>query len=417
VFRFNIKKNKFTKDFALLLSGVGVAQSLPLITSPIITRLYTPADFGNFAVYAAIVGVFSVFIALGYENSLMVTKDNNESNIVLMASIYISTLNAILLFIALIMVNKEIIINVIGHDLSGWIYFIPFAAWSVTLVNIIQNYMNRKEDYKGISKIYVIKSLVYVVMQILCGLMSFGFFGLILSQFISQLLVIIKKISKIKIGILHVSMVTWEVLVNYKNFPIYNMPHGVLNALTASVPIFILTKIFDEEAAGNYSFALMVALSPAIILGTTLSKILNRNITELYNSGLPAYSQIVDIIRKIFIIGLIPFSVAFIYGANLFAFIFGDRWIESGRYLEILIPYIFILMIVSTLSFIPNLYKKQRTYLILQVIYIVSQYSSMLIGAKIFGSIYWALILYSLTSSFILLGNLMWFLKITKRNV
>jgi len=42
-------KSEFAKNVLTLMTGTTIAQAIPIAISPILTRIYTPEDFGVFA--------------------------------------------------------------------------------------------------------------------------------------------------------------------------------------------------------------------------------------------------------------------------------------------------------------------------------------------------------------------------------
>ncbi len=53
-------KSEFSRNVLTLMTVTTIAQAIPIAISPILTRIYTPEDFGVFALFLAILGVFSV---------------------------------------------------------------------------------------------------------------------------------------------------------------------------------------------------------------------------------------------------------------------------------------------------------------------------------------------------------------------
>jgi len=52
--------SRFTTNVLKLVSGSVIAQALGILLVPIITRLYSPADFGVFQLFIAISGILAV---------------------------------------------------------------------------------------------------------------------------------------------------------------------------------------------------------------------------------------------------------------------------------------------------------------------------------------------------------------------
>jgi O-antigen/teichoic acid export membrane protein len=59
-----LPKSSFARNVAVLVGGTAVGQAIVVLASPILTRLYTPEDFGVLAVYASLLGILSTVAAL-----------------------------------------------------------------------------------------------------------------------------------------------------------------------------------------------------------------------------------------------------------------------------------------------------------------------------------------------------------------
>jgi len=84
-------KNKLFKNFAILMTGTGLAQLMPELTSPVLTRLYSQEDFGLFATYAAIVSVLTILATAQYDIAIMMPK-NKRIAFNLLVFIFINSL-------------------------------------------------------------------------------------------------------------------------------------------------------------------------------------------------------------------------------------------------------------------------------------------------------------------------------------
>ena len=61
----------FRRHFATLLGGNGAAFALQLAAAPVLTRLFTPADFGVYANAMALAGLLGVVGAGRYEQAIV----------------------------------------------------------------------------------------------------------------------------------------------------------------------------------------------------------------------------------------------------------------------------------------------------------------------------------------------------------
>ena len=68
----NIYKSDFLKYTLVLVSGTVLAQLIPILLQPILRRIYTPEQFGLFAVYSSIFSMLVVVAAGKYETTIVV---------------------------------------------------------------------------------------------------------------------------------------------------------------------------------------------------------------------------------------------------------------------------------------------------------------------------------------------------------
>lgn len=63
----------------VLVGGTTGAQLLAVLAAPLLTRLYTPEDFGLLAVYASLLGLIAVIASLRYELAIPLPTDDTEA--------------------------------------------------------------------------------------------------------------------------------------------------------------------------------------------------------------------------------------------------------------------------------------------------------------------------------------------------
>jgi len=64
-----------------LLAGGVLAQALPLLLGPWLTRLYRPAEFGHYTVFAAVAANLAVVACARYEFALPLARSDAEARI------------------------------------------------------------------------------------------------------------------------------------------------------------------------------------------------------------------------------------------------------------------------------------------------------------------------------------------------
>ena len=65
-----------------LMVGTTLSQAVPIAIMPILTRIYTPEDFGLYAIYGAIITILGTIASGRYELAILLPdKDEDAINI------------------------------------------------------------------------------------------------------------------------------------------------------------------------------------------------------------------------------------------------------------------------------------------------------------------------------------------------
>ena len=410
-------KSEFTKNVLTLMTGTTIAQAIPIAISPVLTRIYTPEDFGVFALFVSLVGFISVIAALTYEQAIFIPKyDKYAINIFALGFMLISITTAISFLIISIFKN-DILYLLNNNTIGNWLYFVPFTVFFIGLFNLLSNYNNRTKNYKDIASATVIKSIVLSIVQVIIGVFNNGPSGLIWGQIFSQIFANIKlckNVIKDKILLSFISLSKIMIVARkYKNFPKYHMPHALLNTISSSLPIYFFTPFFGAEVVGFYSLALMITLTPMMVIAGSISKVYNQKVTEIYNNRLDAYSFTIDIIKSLMKKLLIPFLIFVLFAPEVVGIIFGQKWEQTGIYIQILSVFIFLNVIVSIIAYIVNLKNLQKKAFIIAIVHFLLLLV-WLYYFGILGNIIHTLIGVSIINSIVLIYNFIWLINTLK---
>jgi len=92
-----LPRSRFMRNVAVLAGGSAFGQLINISVAPILSRLYTPGDYGLLAVYASILGLLLVVVSLRYEMAIPLPDDEvaaaNLLALSLIIVIVISTLS------------------------------------------------------------------------------------------------------------------------------------------------------------------------------------------------------------------------------------------------------------------------------------------------------------------------------------
>ncbi len=413
-------KSEFRRNVLTLMTGATIAQAISITISPILTRIYTPEDFGVLALYVAMVSIFASIGGGRYDYAIILPEKEEEAVNVFALSFVILVLFSMVLLLVVILFNEEITSLFKSDEIGFWLYFIPISVFFTALFNFLTFYNNRDKNYKDIAMATVIKSFILVTVQLIIGFIKGGVVGLISGQIVSTFFANMKLLKNIIQTEFFLSKISIDKMIlvakKYKKFPKYQMPNAILNTFSSHIPIFIFSSFFLTSIVGFYSLATRILFAPLMIISSANSKVYNQSVTEIYNRNGDSYtftiSFLISLLKKI----IVPFVLIVLFAPQLFSFIFGEVWREAGIYTQILSPYILLNVMVSSVAFIAFLLQQQKKSLILSIIHTLLSLIAIFIGIY-FDNIYISLALYMFVSSMILIYNLVWMLTILKKDV
>jgi len=350
-------KSEFTKNVLTLMTGTTIAQAIPIAISPILTRLYTPEDFGVLSLYTSIVAIFASFVTGRFELALMIPKSRKVVYFLFIIGLSLSIFFSLLIFFFIFIFHDKFLNIINNEELSIWLYFVPLSVFLLSLFNLL-NYFNSKiKLYKDISKAKVVRSFSVSIVQIILGIFHFASNGLIIGQIISQFFANSKLILNIKPLVSKINIKKLFLLIlKYKHFPTIAMFSMLLGVLFQHISNILISTVFSIQVLGYYALIQRVLGVPSSLIGTSIGQVFYQNISDKKNNLFEVKKIFYNTMNKLFLIAIPIYFTIYFISPYLFGFVFGEEWIKTGEYAQILIPFIFIRFIVSPLDFLYNLY-------------------------------------------------------------
>jgi len=372
----NIKtRSEFSRNVLTLMTGTAVAQAIPIAISPILTRIYSPEDFGLFALFFAILSILSVITNARYESAVMLPKKDEDALHLFALGIIINTFFSITILVIVIVFNSSITKILGNEEISLWLYFIPISLFFTGLFNILTSMNNRQKNYKDMASATVTKSMVMALVQLVVGLVKSGASGLILGQILAQFFAnvkLFKNIIKDKQEIFSIKRLKIIALaIRYKKFPIFSLPSALANVLAGQLSNILISSFYSVSTLGFYSLIQRILAIPSVLIGNSIGQVYYEEATrELKKNGV-VINIFNSTLKKLIIIGLPSFFILFFIVEELFAFVFGEEWRVAGHYAQIVIPMFFMRFVVTSLSTTYDIFQALKIELVWQVVLLV----------------------------------------------
>ncbi|WP_237387767.1 lipopolysaccharide biosynthesis protein [Xenorhabdus sp. Sc-CR9] len=398
-----IIKNKSSRNILTLMTGSTIAQAIPVAISPILTRLYTPEDFGALALFTSLVTIFSVISTGRYEFAIMLPKKEvNAANIAALSLGIVSIISTIILIIILLTHNK-IILFLDNPQIGSWLYFIPIAVFLTGVFNILNYYNTRLEKYKDISTSNINKSIISVFSKLTIPIFKKGVAGLIIGDILSLAAANFKLLRNI-IKIIDINQIKLSKIKflakRYIKFPKYSIWTALSNTAAYNICNITIAFLFNSSTLGLYSISQRVLGTPISLLGSSISQVYFQKASSKIRKNNELHSLFIATLRRLLLIGFPIFLFIYISSPYLFGLFFGESWSIAGHYAAILTPFFYIRFVYASLSTTTLITERQEIGLVCNIGLLIITLSILLTAYIIKIEFETFLYIYSLTNFF-----------------
>lgn len=367
-----IKRSEFTKNIFILASGSSVAQLIPLLAEPVLSRIYIPAEFGVFEVYVAIVMMLGVIATARYEMAIILPRTENKAVNVLLLSLVTVVGFTALVFI-LLLLAKEFFLGLIPVDgFEKFLFYIPLGILLFGVNRAFLLWLLRQKEMKFMSYSRISESSGKAVGSILLGAYNFSSLGLIwghlAGQFLSAAVMIGKFIQRDhrKVGFLSGRIMVQQ-SKKYAEFPMVNVPIALSEMMQISGIIFVFSFFFDNSSVGEFSKALRILLIPLNLIGTSISQVYYQKASKEFTKGIDITISLKRIVGNLLKWSILPLGVFLIISPWLFGVVLGSPWVTAGEHARILSIWIFFKFVTGPIAMVPLVIDKQKIYFALNL--------------------------------------------------
>jgi O-antigen/teichoic acid export membrane protein len=413
-------KSEFISHVLTLAGGTGFAQLIPLLVAPFLTRLYTPGEYGILSLYVSTCAIISVVSTGRYELAILLPRKSVDADRVALLASSLAVVTGISVILLFIIFLKPIFTSYYPAVNINWFYLTPLTIISLGLYQTFTYRLNREKDYKLLAGSKIIKNSFTGLGQITLGYFGLSYWGLIIGKIageISSTGYLGKKIHDIsqKLNIIWSGNRIKELAKEYVKFPKFNAFHAFTTAVSANMPIFILTTFFGASTAGLFGLSIRICYAPVSILAASVGQVFSRKISEIYKATGDISIFTYKTVRSLAAVGIIPFLILLLFAPRIFGFVFGAEWKMAGTFSQFLTAWYMLSFLVSPIIYIPMMLGRQKKAFIIEIISISVRFCALMAGVYYNNELI-SVLLYSLTGSVILIYTLLWIIKLVRNN-
>jgi len=399
-------KSEFSKNVSKLASGTTIAQALPFVISPILTRLYTPEDFAIFGLYFSIVSITGTISTGRYELAILLPRSADLSKIIVHLGLYIGFLIA---FISLIICYffPTSIINLLNESkVRQWLVLIPFSILFQSIYLNLNYYNNRRKKFGKITNAKISKSILLNATSLFIGYKFNNTNGLIIGFLFGQIIELALLFDRSIFMLSKQTSARYNDLIKglaqrYINFPKYSAASALLNAASLQLPIILLSRFYTSVSTGAYFQAHRVINAPISIIGTAIGQVYFQKATEMKRDLHELGNFTFNLYKKLFLLAGLPIALILAFGQELFGFVFGEEWVIAGKFAQMISVWILFVFISTPFSTLLSVLEKQKVSMLLNLVMFISRFLAIGIGYWAFNSVEISILIFGITGAVI----------------
>jgi O-antigen/teichoic acid export membrane protein len=201
----------------------------------------------------------------------------------------------------------------------------------------------------------------------------------------------------------------------YKEFPLINAPHAFYDEANRAVLFLVISAFFGEITLGLFAITMRYLKVPVQVFGASLSQVFMPTLAKDFSEKREIRTRIKRIMIGNALVGILPFTVLFFFGHEIFSFFFGSAWAEAGTYAEIISPWLYLNFITSPVSMLPTIVRCQRTFFI--IVLVATLLALAIVGTLAYVNQPFVHVLVALSAVMAAMDIFLifWFLKIARR--
>lgn len=425
-------RSDFSKNVFRLMTGTTISQIIPFAVMPILSRLFTPEEFGLYAFYLSVVTLLVVFSTGRYELAIPLPQKETDAWQILVLSFSILSMFSLILLLLLLLFNAEILHLLNRPAIGSWLLLLPLFVFMTGTYNILTMWTHRTKNFavSANSKVHLsiwenLSSLIlgfrkngfnfgdfgqqitgiFAPKNIVLSLNNIGFSGLLISRLFGlsfSNVYLFMNLNRKNSGLQRKTQRTeiGRLAREYKSFPGINMLHAASDELKNSGLSFLILYFFLDRVLGIYNQTYRLLRAPLGIIGSAFGHVFFQEVAALSYSQKPITPLIQKTLKKLFLIALPLFAAIFIISPWFFTLFLGPKWSEVGVYAQYMTPWLFVNFIFSPVSHVALVVGKQMQFWLINLLSSSLVFASMFAAGFFFDDLKMGLILISITQIF-----------------
>lgn len=343
------------RAIGLMSAATGAGQFAILAALPLLTRLYSPAEFGLYALFSAFVGVASVGACLCLDLAIVQSRSEREADELCEACILSLPLTVTL---SGVLLAGLIAVGAFGYASLPW-RGVPLAMALVALngIYVASRYRQLREQRYGLlARVTLMQSVGRALAPLAWFLLLPNWIGLALGELTGRSLGVrglTRSLGLFAAGHGFVVRVRkwWHVVRREKQYTTLLLGTVLVDACASLLISPLLAGYYGAGAAGEYFLVASMLVAPSALIGTAAADVLHARGARLLHESpgrLPFY--LARAAGLLLLAGCAIYGPVYLLAPYVFPMLFGEKWTYIAQIAQAMTPFMIVAFAASPCS-------------------------------------------------------------------
>lgn len=339
-FLAQLSPGRFLRQALTLAGGTALAQALTLLVAPIITRLYSPEDYGLAAIYTAMTAILATAAAGRYELSITAADNDHHAAALLYLSLFCAAAFSTILVPLLIFAAIQLFPGLLPPSAKQVLFLIILNVLLSATYLTLYYWLNRGAHYKQMAHSRIVQVSVASLVSIGLGFLNFGFLGLLIGILLGQFTAILFVLWHVRT----LPSRPWlpnlrdllQIAREYVGNPKYILPAHLIGTAAIQIPSLMLNSLFGPTVAGHYALAQRVVGLPTSLVAAALGDVFRQKAAKAYHETGSFRSLFLRTLLLSAGLAVLPYAALALVAPIAFPLVFSSEWKTAGLFTQIL---------------------------------------------------------------------------------
>ena len=375
----------FGRHVVTLASGTAIGQLLLFIAVPVLTRIYSPADYGALGVFSATLHLLLVLASLRYEHAIPLPEDEDDARSLLGLTFVLLAAMTSLISLLVWLAGDAYVSAVNVPALRPYLWLIPVGFLGAGAYQAVSFWAIRRREFNRVARTKLSQGLSQVLAQVGLGLAGAGAQGLLIGDVVGRMvggggLALLALRERRRLRVTRAGLLA--VAARYRRFPLLTTWAGLFNVGSLQLPSILFSTGFGAAAAGLYALSFKVLVLPTMLVGQAVGQVFLSRASAVAREPARLRQLTERTALTLFACGLPVFCAVGLGGPQVFATVLGEEWKPAGRYAQLLAPWFAVWLVSSPLSGLLSVREWQGSALVFTSFEFALRLGALLIGVR-----------------------------------